>query len=362
MGQTVPTLERQAATTLDKIDPYHRQRYEWASAYVTDKTVLDAACGCGYGTSMLADAGAKTVLGIDASRDAVVYARKHWARPNASFKKWDLNRSWKVGLQPEVVVSLETIEHLKPRISTTLRRVYGILPEDGLLVFSHPLEEKKNPNKYHHWFGITKDSVLNDLEHIGFKLLKCWTQKAGHSRFLYHLVVAIKTSRAIESAIRLDVGGALNPAPGFKVLDIIEGSNVDYVCPAWNTPLPDSSVIELRARHFLEHLTLDEAKATAKEWLRILQVHCSAEVTVPNIAFHAKQLLLPGTSQYVPRTNFEHALAGFYGWQGRGPNMLHRYGYTQDTLLALFQEAGFVAELLPSRECDVVIRATRAKD
>jgi hypothetical protein len=160
--------------------------------------------------------------------------------------------------------------------------------------------------------------------------------------------------------LRLDVGGGRNPEPGFTVLDIEDRKGVDIVAPAWATGLHDGSVTELRARHFLEHLTLIDAKRTLREWHRILVVGGIATIIVPDILYHAEQLFEPGASEFLPgKTNFEHALAGFYGWQGLGETMGHRYGYTRRTLQELLTRAGFQCALQDSRACDIVATARK---
>jgi hypothetical protein len=160
--------------------------------------------------------------------------------------------------------------------------------------------------------------------------------------------------------IKLDVGGGRNPLPGYKTLDIVQLGKTDYVCPAWSTPLADGSVEALYARHFLEHLTLAEAKKTLKEWHRIMAPGAVAAVTVPDLAYHARQLFATGSSEFVKgRSNFDHAIAGFYGWQEQGEEMGHRYGYTPGTLCALFAASDFETSMEPSRKCDIVLRAWR---
>ena len=56
----------------------HLIRYELAKEFVKDKTVLDIACGSGYGTKILAEAGAREVEGIDISEEAIISARKNY--------------------------------------------------------------------------------------------------------------------------------------------------------------------------------------------------------------------------------------------------------------------------------------------
>jgi SAM-dependent methyltransferase len=71
-------------------------------------TVLDAACGIGYGSNMLAKAGYK-VVGADISEEAIEYAKEHWSHDNIKFINVDLTHA----NLPKVdaVISFETIEH-----------------------------------------------------------------------------------------------------------------------------------------------------------------------------------------------------------------------------------------------------------
>lgn len=191
-------LERQTAPTLQGIEKFHKERYKIAAEYVKDKVVLDAACGCGYGTSILAAAGAKVILGVDRSELAVQYARENWKqdKPNIHFHVHDLNQGWVIKnfrqLDYDVVVSLETLEHLKSKISTNLRRISKVLKPNGILFFSHPTHEKSRSNEFHNWFDLDPDSVIADAENEGFEIIHSTQQKANHDRYTYHLVAARK--------------------------------------------------------------------------------------------------------------------------------------------------------------------------
>lgn len=160
--------------------------------------------------------------------------------------------------------------------------------------------------------------------------------------------------------MNLDVGGARAPEPGYKVLDLIDGSDVDYVCPAWDTPIEDGIVQKLRARHFFEHLSPEEARQTLMEWRRILAADGVITVTVPDLLYHAKQLTMDGMSEFLPHeTNFDHAISSIYGWQDRGKHMGHQWGYTPTSFVALFEAHGFHAELVDCRACDICMEATK---
>jgi hypothetical protein len=90
------------------------QRYRVARHYVSGR-VVDAACGCGYGSWILSKCPAVTsVVGFDRDQDSVEYAKQQY--PEAQFHTSDLcSAPFETYLQvqrPDTVVSLETIEHL----------------------------------------------------------------------------------------------------------------------------------------------------------------------------------------------------------------------------------------------------------
>jgi SAM-dependent methyltransferase len=88
----------------------HLAVYEWIAARVGGKRVVDMACGEGYGSDLLAAAGAASVVGVDANPDAHEHARLRYVRPNLRFER-DLVESF---AEPcDAVVFLQTIEHVQ---------------------------------------------------------------------------------------------------------------------------------------------------------------------------------------------------------------------------------------------------------
>jgi hypothetical protein len=109
---TMKEGERQVAPTLDGIRRDHTARYEYAARTIpAGSKVIDFACGVGYGSRILAEAG-HTVLGFDVDPAALAYAREHYAHENIGFVLMDAAAPGP--LPPmDVAVCFETVEHVK---------------------------------------------------------------------------------------------------------------------------------------------------------------------------------------------------------------------------------------------------------
>lgn len=88
----------------------HLIRYQFAARRAAGKQVLDVACGTGYGSRILLDAGARRVLGVDICPEAIAYARDRYGAPGLDFRVGDAADLSPYG-QFDLIVSFETIEH-----------------------------------------------------------------------------------------------------------------------------------------------------------------------------------------------------------------------------------------------------------
>ena len=129
----------------------HRARYLFARNFSSGKMVLDAACGAGYGSALLAE-NARAVFGVDLAREAIEYARQSFGSPRVHFAQSDcLALPFRSG-QFELVVAFEIIEHLDAEpFLAELRRV---LDPSGLLILSTPnrlyyTEDRGEINPFH---------------------------------------------------------------------------------------------------------------------------------------------------------------------------------------------------------------------
>jgi SAM-dependent methyltransferase len=114
----------------------HWHRYVLASAWVTGKDVLDAACGEGYGSAFLASH-ARNVIGIDVSAEATAHAASRYMRHNLRFQSASVTRLPLADASVDVVVSFETIEHLQDQ-EAMLAEFRRVLRPEGFLLLSAP--------------------------------------------------------------------------------------------------------------------------------------------------------------------------------------------------------------------------------
>jgi hypothetical protein len=141
---------RQWGKSLDEIRPDHIARYRFAKDYVSGR-VLDAACGCGYGSKLLMEK-ASSVVGIDEAP---------WT---GKF---------------ETVVSLETIEHI-PNPEDAIKafrksgeRLIASVPNEILYPFDATAFAKDGSPHFRHY---TPDEFTELLEGAGFKVLERYCQ------------------------------------------------------------------------------------------------------------------------------------------------------------------------------------------
>jgi SAM-dependent methyltransferase len=115
----------------------HFHRYALAARWCSGSHTLDAACGEGYGSALLAQTGA-AVKAVDISSQAISHARKRYGHlENIEFQVADCTELPFDDEAFDRIVSFETLEHLleQDKLLAEFRRV---LKPGGFLVLSSP--------------------------------------------------------------------------------------------------------------------------------------------------------------------------------------------------------------------------------
>lgn len=140
----------------------HMTRYMCAQPLVKGKTVLDIASGSGYGSHLLAKTAAK-VYGVDVDQKAVAYAQQHFGGGNIVYQQGD---GTKIPLEDDsvdVVVTFETIEHIKD-YRKFLEEVTRVLRPDGLAIISTPNDLEFAEGNHFHVHEFEYEELLNEVK------------------------------------------------------------------------------------------------------------------------------------------------------------------------------------------------------
>lgn len=195
----------------------HVSRYVLAASKVRPgDVVLDAACGLGYGTAVLAalSPGAK-FIGVDIDPTSVAYADVNYAKQNPAIEYHASDVTTMPFLPThsvDIVVSFETIEHVED-YHLFLKEIKRVLKPDGRFIGCVPNlwcdETGKDPNPYHfHVFDWNKlNSAISQYFIVderyaqtaggGYKL---WDKKREMYRVPFNYTQAVETEWWIISA------------------------------------------------------------------------------------------------------------------------------------------------------------------
>jgi ubiquinone/menaquinone biosynthesis C-methylase UbiE len=186
-GDGISTGERMVPESKDPgLIIEHLHRYLLARLYCEKKTVLDIACGEGYGTNILSSI-AKHVTGVDMDEKAIEHASGKYKADNIVFKTGIATSIPAEDSSMDVVVSFETLEHLQEqdKMMSELKRV---MKPDGLLIISTP-----NKKYYSDEPGFSNPFHAKELHSHEFRGLleryflpvQLFAQFANGSSFIY---------------------------------------------------------------------------------------------------------------------------------------------------------------------------------
>lgn len=130
----------------------------------------------------------------------------------------------------------------------------------------------------------------------------------------------------------------------FINIDVRKTAATDIVANCWSiTGIEKNSVAFIYSRHAIEHVSFGNARLTFSHWYDLLKEGGMINVIVPDMEFHARQILGLEKSSFVDQ--MQHACASIWGWQlnqrGGTQTDSHLWGYTFETLKKELANAKF---------------------
>jgi 2-polyprenyl-3-methyl-5-hydroxy-6-metoxy-1,4-benzoquinol methylase len=114
-----------------------QKRYIHTLYAVKDLEVLDCASGIGWGSYLLAKAGAKKVVGVELSANAVSSARQYYSASNLEYINSSLENASLANGSFDVIVSFETLEHVSEPVKF-LKNLRALAKDDAAMFLSTP--------------------------------------------------------------------------------------------------------------------------------------------------------------------------------------------------------------------------------
>ena len=152
MDETKSTGERLLTGYFDRFSVEHIHRYAIAERFAAAKSVLDIACGEGYGSNLMSTA-ARHVVGVDIDPNVIKHAAEKYTRPNLTFSLGSVDKIPLCDASIDLVVSFETLEH-HDKHEEMYREIKRVLRPSGILLISTPdkkhfSDETGHRNAYH---------------------------------------------------------------------------------------------------------------------------------------------------------------------------------------------------------------------
>jgi SAM-dependent methyltransferase len=273
----------------DRLVPEHGQgrlieveqlsRYLWAAQAARGRLILDAGCGTGYGSRLLADGGAHEVIGVDIAR-AVLEMATAGMPESVRLEVGDLRKLGFENDKFELVVCFEVMEYLKDP-HTVLDELVRVLAPGGLLLISAPNAGVYQPgNPY-----VLNEFTSAELEGaLGARLSNVQLLRQ-HDYVVSALLSGAANDRAEAVSDDLDVHKLAADSPGEAIYTLAMASDTelpvmrDLIAMGGTVPLREwLSVLEAQTAAIADRdHRVDELQARLGERDRLTQLLAEAE-------------------------------------------------------------------------------------
>ena len=239
----------------------HLARYLFACRYVKNNNVLEIGCGAGYGSALLATSGAASVLALDNSHEAILYARENYPRKNLIYEVSEFpgKDAAYTNNRYDLIVCFEVLEHIRDQ-NSFVKNTAKLLAPNGVFILSTPNSEYSPPEKTSNPFHVKE---LNAGQ------LKTLLQ----TDFPNHRLLVQRKSEGIVIQPESSLNGIIETKP---IDDETKIEAEYFIALCGKTSKPDPVMLEVpyfeNIRYLKEHLkTLDKQIRRKNETIRQLQ-------------------------------------------------------------------------------------------
>lgn len=146
------------------------------------------------------------------------------------------------------------------------------------------------------------------------------------------------------TSLRLNLGCGDKFLPGYVNVDVAtRGKRPDVVCDLRQLKFATNSAEEILSVHVIEHFWRWEVEDLLREWLRVLKPGGVMILECPNLLSACEALLADPSVASEPGPAGQRSMWVLYGdpsW--KDPLMVHRWGYTPQSLSDLMSSVGLV--------------------
>jgi 2-polyprenyl-3-methyl-5-hydroxy-6-metoxy-1,4-benzoquinol methylase len=220
----------------------HICRYLFACQFSSNKKILDAASGTGYGCYLLKKYGlASSVLGVDISPETIAYSKSNYKLPDVSYKVFDLSKDFNFSSSNfNLITSFETLEHLSDH-QHLLQSFKKLLIKNGLLIISTPNTDNYPQDNIFHKKELNQNQFFS-LLNKHFKNVQIFNQKYFLSQEIYtdassNKLIDLKTNESLSQSLEIN----------YKPKNTIKPEYFLALCSDTNIPLPKS--VSLSVNH-----------------------------------------------------------------------------------------------------------------
>ena len=264
------------------VEAEHLVRYHWAATAVAGRDVLDAGCGVGYGSALLAQlGGARRCVGVDIAPEAIEQAQaEHGGDERLEFRTGDVTALDFPDDSFDVVTCFETVEHIDQAAQERfVAEAARVLRPGGLLIASSPNRTQYPAGNPFHVRELTPDE-LEQLVRRQFAEVRLFRQH----NWIASAILDDDTFAAADGAGPGPIEGRKieGRPPGEELYTLAICSDAPFEAPAPRALI--THALEVRRwmdeidRHKREHLRTREALAAAERELLELRDRHSIEM------------------------------------------------------------------------------------